>query len=234
MTRSSSSSSSSSDESDQQTNMKNLADLMWQKLKNDRLTATTRKMKTDKTQAPAEKSSSSAPGNTTQGIRAIHQKSAEEALKAVSTKKVGTVESERQKKKQAKLEKSQWKWKKGTWGSMKMKEQTEEDKRDLTILNMRSTIDPTRHYKHNDLKAPKFFQIGKVEENPVNFYHDRIPKKKRKRTLLDEIMADEDFRKQTKQRYKEVMSAKAGRKGLYQGRPPQRIHKNKIKMKRRK
>ena len=43
---------------------------------------------------------------------------------------------------------------------MRMKEKTMEDKRDLMLLNMRSTIDPHHHYKHNDVKAPKFFQVS--------------------------------------------------------------------------
>ena len=50
-------------------------------------------------------------------------------------------------------------WKSGTWGSMRMKEKTLEDKRDLMLLNMRSTIDPNHHYKHSDVKAPQFFQV---------------------------------------------------------------------------
>jgi hypothetical protein len=33
-----------------------------------------------------------------------------------------------------------------------------------------------------------------VVDNPVEHY-DRLPKKKRKRTLLDELIADEDFRR---------------------------------------
>ena len=38
-------------------------------------------------------------------------------------------------------------------------------------------------------------QMGRVVEGPADFYHSRIPKKQRKATLVDELMADAEFRK---------------------------------------
>lgn len=46
-----------------------------------------------------------------------------------------------------------------------------------------------------DLKLVSSFQIAKVVDNPADFYHSRIPKKQRKRTLVDELLADADFRR---------------------------------------
>ncbi len=38
-------------------------------------------------------------------------------------------------------------------------------------------------------------QIGKVVDNAADFYHSRIPKKQRKKTLVDELLADAEFRR---------------------------------------
>ena len=38
-------------------------------------------------------------------------------------------------------------------------------------------------------------QMGRVVEGPADFYHSRIPKKQRKATLVDELLADVEFRK---------------------------------------
>ena len=32
-------------------------------------------------------------------------------------------------------------------------------------------------------------------DSPVDFYHARVPKKDRKRTMVEELMADADFRR---------------------------------------
>ena len=36
--------------------------------------------------------------------------------------------------------------------------------------------------------------MGKVVENAADFYNGRIPKKQRKQTLVDELLADAKFR----------------------------------------
>ena len=37
--------------------------------------------------------------------------------------------------------------------------------------------------------------MGTVVESAADFYHSRIPKKQRKSTLVDELLADAEFRK---------------------------------------
>lgn len=37
-------------------------------------------------------------------------------------------------------------------------------------------------------------QVGTVVDNPVDFYHSRVPKKGRKRTMVEELLADAEFR----------------------------------------
>ncbi|XP_076060004.1 U3 small nucleolar RNA-associated protein 6 homolog [Oratosquilla oratoria] len=95
------------------------------------------------------------------------------------------------------------------WFDMKAPELTEEVKRDLEILQMRSVLDPTRHYKNSDMKTlPKYFQMGKVEDSAVDFYSSRIPKRERKRNLADEIMHDEGVLRYQKRKYSEIVAAK--------------------------
>lgn len=38
------------------------------------------------------------------------------------------------------------------------------------------------------------WQVGTVVDNPVDFYHSRVPKKARKRTMVEELLADAEFR----------------------------------------
>ena len=38
-------------------------------------------------------------------------------------------------------------------------------------------------------------QVATVQDSPLDFYHSRIPKKERKRTIVDELLADAEFRK---------------------------------------
>ena len=53
-------------------------------------------------------------------------------------------------------------------------EVTEEIKNDLETLQMRGALDPKRFYKKNANKElPKYFQMGRYVNNPVEFYSDR-------------------------------------------------------------
>lgn len=80
------------------------------------------------------------------------------------------------------------------WFDMKRAEMTDEEKRDLKILKMRKALDPKTFYKGDDMKGlPRFFQKGTVVESKAEFYSSRIPKKQRKQTLADELLADSKF-----------------------------------------
>ncbi|ROI46650.1 Deoxynucleotidyltransferase terminal-interacting protein 2 [Anabarilius grahami] len=96
------------------------------------------------------------------------------------------------------------------WFNMKAPEVTEELKNDLKALQMRSAMDPKRFYKKNDREGfPKYFQVGTVVDSPVDFYNSRIPKKQRKRTIVEELLADAEFRSYNKRKYQEIMTEKA-------------------------
>jgi hypothetical protein len=40
-----------------------------------------------------------------------------------------------------------------------------------------------------------FSQVGTIVDNPADFYHSRIPKKQRKKTIVEELLADSEFRR---------------------------------------
>lgn len=95
------------------------------------------------------------------------------------------------------------------WFNMAAPEMTPELQNELDILKMRSAIDQTRFYKKADSSAPpKYFQIGHVIDSAVDFYSDRITKKDRKKTLVDELMADAEFKKFSKRKYVEIIAEK--------------------------
>jgi len=110
-------------------------------------------------------------------------------------------------KKANKLERE--KTKGAAWFGMGAPEMTEETKRDLEVLQMRNAADPKRFYKKNDLKVlPKYFQVGQVIDSPADYYSGRVPNKMRKKTLVDELMADAEFKKFNKRKYAEIIEKK--------------------------
>lgn len=94
------------------------------------------------------------------------------------------------------------------WFNMTAPEMTEEVRQDLEILQMRSVLDPKRHYKSDMKVLPKYFQMGHVVDNHAEFYSSRIPKKDRKRTLADEIIHDEETLRYQKKKYNEIILKK--------------------------
>ncbi|XP_044288221.1 deoxynucleotidyltransferase terminal-interacting protein 2 isoform X2 [Varanus komodoensis] len=96
------------------------------------------------------------------------------------------------------------------WFGMKAPEMTDELKNDLKALKMRAAIDPKRFYKKNDREGlPKYFQVGTVVDSPVDFYHARIPKKERKKNIVEELLADSEFRRYNKRKYQDIIAEKA-------------------------
>ncbi|XP_043103563.1 deoxynucleotidyltransferase terminal-interacting protein 2 isoform X2 [Puntigrus tetrazona] len=115
------------------------------------------------------------------------------------------------------------------WFNMRAPELTEELKNDLKVLKMRSALDPKRFYKKNDREGPpKYFQVGTVVDNPVDFYSSRIPKKQRKRTMVEELLADAEFRSYNKKKYQEIMAEKAAQAAGKMNKKKHKFHKKKM------
>lgn len=113
---------------------------------------------------------------------------------------------------QLELRKRREKRKQGTgtgWFNMRAPQITPEIKHNLEVLRMRSALDPKHFYKKNDMTTlPKHFHIGKVIDSPMYFYSSRLTKKECKKTIVDELMADANFKKYNKRKYKEIVEEK--------------------------
>jgi len=111
-------------------------------------------------------------------------------------------------KKKKELERN--KTKGDAWYGMPATEVTEEIKNDLETLQMRGALDPKRFYKKNANKElPKYFHMGRYVNNPVEFYSDRGTAKNKKKSLVDELMADAEFQRYNKRKYTEIIADKA-------------------------
>ncbi|KAF5289510.1 hypothetical protein FQA39_LY15065 [Lamprigera yunnana] len=95
------------------------------------------------------------------------------------------------------------------WYGLPATEVTSDVKQNLEVLKMRSMLDPKRFYKKNDLKIlPKYFQVGKVVNSPHDFYGDRLKRKERKQTMIDELIANAEFNKFNKRKFREIIDQK--------------------------
>lgn len=95
------------------------------------------------------------------------------------------------------------------WFNLPATEMTDEVRHDLEVIQMRSALDPKHFYKKNDMQVlPKYFHIGKVVDTPLDFYNSRLTKKERKKTIVDELIADAEFAKYNKRKYKEIIDEK--------------------------
>ncbi|CAI5442802.1 unnamed protein product [Caenorhabditis angaria] len=120
---------------------------------------------------------------------------------------------------QARLRKTEREKTKGDqWFNMPATELTEENKRDLEMLQMRNVLDPLAHYKRNDRGVlPKYFQVGKVVDAPEDYYSSRMLKKERKKTMVDELLYNEESLVKTKKKYTEIKQAEQKkRRGAFQ------------------
>ena len=90
-------------------------------------------------------------------------------------------------------------------------------KRDFQLLQMRSVLDPHRHYKKQGKgKIPTFSQVGTVIEGPTEFYSARINKRDRKQNFVEEALAGERENGRFKRKYNEIQEAKtSGKKAYY-------------------
>lgn len=96
------------------------------------------------------------------------------------------------------------------WFDLPATEITDEIKTDLRVLRLRSALDPKTFYKKFDeTKFPKHFQMGTVIEGPTEYYSSRLTNKQRKRTMAEEIMADDHLTQVRKKRYTKMQEEKA-------------------------
>jgi|TARA_R110002003_G_scaffold48_31_gene4215 hypothetical protein len=94
---------------------------------------------------------------------------------------------------------------------------TPELRRDLQLLKMRNVLDPKRHYKKDNSKndIPAFSQVGTVIESATEFYSSRLNKKERKRTILEEVITQEQESGRFQRKYEDINKSKASGKKAY-------------------
>ncbi|RVE53230.1 hypothetical protein evm_002063 [Chilo suppressalis] len=138
-----------------------------------------------------------------------------------------------QRKLKAMKKKEREKTKGPSWFNLPAPEITDELKNDLEILKMRSVLDPKHFYKKNDMEVlPKYFQVGRIMDSPLDHVNERLSKKERKRTMVDELLADAEFQKYNKRKYKEIIDEK--RKMEYRTFMKDKRQKNKAEQKKNK
>ncbi|CAB3259190.1 unnamed protein product [Arctia plantaginis] len=119
------------------------------------------------------------------------------------------------------------------WFNLPAPEINEELKNDLQILKMRSALDPKKFYKKNDMEVlPKYFQVGRIMDSPLDHVNQRLTKKQRKRTMVDELLDDAAFQRYNKKKYKEIVDEK--RKTEYRTFMRDKRQKNKAELKKNK
>ncbi|KIW16920.1 hypothetical protein PV08_04110 [Exophiala spinifera] len=104
------------------------------------------------------------------------------------------------------------------WFDLPKTDLTPQLKRDLQLIEMRSVLDPHRHYKKNNRrgKIPTFSQTGTVIEGPTEFFSARINKKDRSNNFVNEAMAVEQETGRFKRKYAEIQDSKtSGKKAHY-------------------
>lgn len=95
---------------------------------------------------------------------------------------------------------------------------TPQIKRDFQLLEMRSVLDPHRHWKKDSRKGkvPTFSQVGTVIQGPTEWYSSRINKKDRAKNFVEETMATEKNSGRFKRKYDEIQAGKtSGKKAHY-------------------
>jgi hypothetical protein len=80
-------------------------------------------------------------------------------------------------------------------------------------------LDPKRHYKKNTSKGnqfPEFSQVGTIVEGSTEFFSARLPKKQRKNTFVDEVLAREKDTGYFGRKYSDVQVSKtSGKRAFY-------------------
>ncbi|KAJ2895917.1 hypothetical protein MKZ38_006035 [Zalerion maritima] len=102
------------------------------------------------------------------------------------------------------------------WFDMPKTVLTPEFRKDLQVISMRDALDSKRFYKkdNSSSQVPKYSQVGHIIEGSTEFHSGRLTKKERKRTLVEEVLAEEAASKKHKRKYQDIMAANNEDKAL--------------------
>ncbi|CCG82379.1 rRNA-processing protein fcf2 [Taphrina deformans PYCC 5710] len=107
------------------------------------------------------------------------------------------------------------------WFEIKTPEITEDIKRDLQVLKMRSILDPKRHYRKESTKTnnlPKTFQMGTIISDSTESAAHKIRRKDQKETIVEELLNDMTRRDYFKRKAAEIdVKKRSGGRAFYKG-----------------
>jgi len=110
-------------------------------------------------------------------------------------------------KKQRKVEKAKTAGEK--WFNMSAPDITPELKQDLKAIQLRSILDPSRFFKKLDRKKlPKFFQIGKMQDNIIDGKINRLKKSEVKDRIIEEVIEHDKVVNFSKRKFEELQNQK--------------------------
>ena len=125
------------------------------------------------------------------------------------------------------------------WFDMpRVMEISKEQEKDLMALKMRRVWDPKHFYKKSStiqaasdssgMDTSRYFQIGTIMDSHTDYYNNRVVKKDRKQTIIDELMNDAQLKAYNKRKLSYAMN-KNSRLGLLMKRAKLRRQKQKLK-----
>ncbi|CAH8664017.1 unnamed protein product [Schistosoma margrebowiei] len=107
------------------------------------------------------------------------------------------------------------------WFDLPRPDVTEEDRDDLELIRLRRAISSDTHVRRSDGKSA-YFQRGVVVDDPGSFY-DRLPRKQRGKTLVDELLANAEIMKAQRKRYAKIARAMAEKRAAIKRKEQQQM-----------
>jgi LOC100145586 protein (fragment) len=107
--------------------------------------------------------------------------------------------SRRVAKKEAKIEREKNAGK--GWFNLPSKSDNPNLELDTMMIKYRNVWENKRFYKKREKQEAKFCQIGTVVDAPENYYADRVTRKARKATIVEELLQDKEFKDNLKKRF---------------------------------
>jgi hypothetical protein len=101
--------------------------------------------------------------------------------------------------------------KRARWGELAPVEVTQELKKDLLALQLRSYVDPKKlGMKRDDLakRLPDAFQVGVVVDDPYDPFH-RLPKRARTETFVSQYLDNSDVKQFAQRKFSEIAADRA-------------------------
>lgn len=91
-------------------------------------------------------------------------------------------------------------------------------KREFQLLRLRGVLDAKKHFKKDTRKDPfpQYSQMGTLIEAPLDYHSGRVPRRERKRTLVEEVLSTGAKDDKFKTRYEKIQEKKtSGKKAHY-------------------